>query len=178
PLGGWRRIFPSVAGLAAAGRQLPRRHGSAGPQHRPHRTAAGPVDLLARRALLPDAAAENPGAIMSAGLLDTAGLEIGYADKTVGRDIRLTLRAGEVLCLLGPNGSGKSTLFRTLLGLQKPLAGRIHVQGRPLPAWPARDLARQLAYVPQAVSHELALSAEEMVVLGRAAHLPMFSMPS
>ncbi|MFA7678800.1 MAG: ABC transporter ATP-binding protein, partial [Pigmentiphaga sp.] len=66
---------------------------------------------------------------MTRTLLDSAGLDIGYAGKTVGRGIQLTLHAGEVLCLLGPNGSGKSTLFRTLLGLQKPLAGRIRVQG-------------------------------------------------
>lgn len=114
---------------------------------------------------------------MSPALLTASHLDIGYGHKRVGRGIELRLHANEVVCLLGPNGSGKSTLFRTLLGLQKPLDGQIQVQGRDLAAWPARQLARQLAYVPQAVANTLMLTAEEMVMLGRAGHLPFFALP-
>ena len=50
----------------------------------------------------------------------------------VGRDVDLSVGAGEVLCLLGPNGSGKTTLFRTLLGLIPAQAGEVRLDGRPL----------------------------------------------
>ena len=55
-------------------------------------------------------------------MLAAHALGFGYG-ATVGRDVDLAVRAGEVVCLLGPNGSGKTTLFKTMLGLL-PAAGR------------------------------------------------------
>jgi len=63
-------------------------------------------------------------------LIEARGLAIGYAGTVIARDIYVTLRAGEVVCLLGPNGSGKTTLFKTLLGLIGRLAGSVAVAGR------------------------------------------------
>jgi tungstate transport system ATP-binding protein len=54
---------------------------------------------------------------------------------------RLEVRRGEVLAVLGPNGAGKSTLFRLLLLLERPDAGRILLDGRPLE--PGDDGARR-----------------------------------
>jgi microcin C transport system ATP-binding protein len=47
-------------------------------------------------------------------------------------DVNLTLRRGETLGVVGESGSGKSTLAATLLGLQRPAAGFIHIDGQPL----------------------------------------------
>src|ERR1035437_7702295 len=66
-------------------------------------------------------------------ILTTQNLSIGYSKKgktdTIQSDLQLSLRAGELVCLIGPNGSGKSTLLRTLAGLQKPLAGKTKIDG-------------------------------------------------
>jgi iron complex transport system ATP-binding protein len=64
-------------------------------------------------------------------------------------DISFELAVGDVLCLLGPNGSGKTTLLRCLLGVHRLTAGSIQVGGRSLTALTAKELARQVAYVPQ-----------------------------
>lgn len=62
--------------------------------------------------------------------------------------IDLNVRAGEVFGLLGPNGAGKTTLVKQIIGLLKPTAGSIALDGQDLVAEPAR--ARQLcAYLPQ-----------------------------
>jgi molybdopterin-binding protein len=53
-----------------------------------------------------------------------------YGDKVVVDLTELDIAAGEIVALLGANGAGKSTLFRLLLGLEKPDAGSITVQGR------------------------------------------------
>ena len=99
--------------------------------------------------------------------LAARALDYGYRDRRVGRGLDLELRAGEVACLLGPNGSGKSTLMRTLLGLQRPLAGEVVLDGRPLASWRGHERAARLAYVPQAAESYFDFSLREMVEMGR-----------
>ena len=63
-------------------------------------------------------------------LIHLDGVGVGFAGQTVLQDIRLTVRAGEIVTLIGPNGAGKTTLVRTVLGLLKPDRGRIQRQPR------------------------------------------------
>jgi ABC-2 type transport system ATP-binding protein len=61
----------------------------------------------------------------------TQGLTKRYGDLVAVRDLELSVRAGEVYGFLGPNGAGKTTTLRMLLGLVRPTAGRILLNGRP-----------------------------------------------
>ena len=45
------------------------------------------------------------------------------------RGISFQLQQGEILALLGPSGSGKTTLLRTVVGLERPDAGKIELRG-------------------------------------------------
>ncbi len=67
------------------------------------------------------------------------------------RDVTLELGAGEILALVGGSGSGKTTLARCLLGLLRPDAGEVRVDGRPLGYGAAqlRGHRRQVQLVPQ-----------------------------
>lgn len=103
---------------------------------------------------------------------------IGYGSKIVGADLNLTLRLGEIVCLLGPNGSGKSTLFKSLLGLIPLLGGQVYIQGVSLAQWPRQQLARLLAYVPQATEGAFAFQVMDMVLMGRSAYIGRFGVPS
>ncbi len=111
-------------------------------------------------------------------MLAAAALDFGFPRRTVGRGLDLELRAGEVACLLGPHGSGKTTLLRTLLGLLPPLGGTVHLDGRPLGEWGARERARRLAYVPQAAESYFDFTVAEMVAMGRSAHRGALASPS
>ena len=52
-----------------------------------------------------------------------------YGTFHVLRDINLDVQRGEVIGLIGPSGSGKSTILRTLVGLLKPRAGTVTLDG-------------------------------------------------
>lgn len=111
-------------------------------------------------------------------LLRLLELEAGYAGHTVLHGIDLALSRGEVVCLLGPNGSGKTTLLRTLLGLLPPRAGRVELLGVAPARWSRAAFARHVGHVPQAHEVQFAFSAEDIVLMGRAARVGLFSTPS
>ena len=52
-------------------------------------------------------------------------LTIGYPEKTIAKDIQLSVDKGQKVAILGDNGQGKSTLLKTLAGTLEPLAGRV-----------------------------------------------------
>ena len=58
-------------------------------------------------------------------LLTCEKLNLGYEGNLLVTDLSFSVDPGDYLCILGENGAGKSTLIRTLLGLQKPLAGSV-----------------------------------------------------
>jgi iron complex transport system ATP-binding protein len=114
---------------------------------------------------------------MTAPVLAAHGLAFGYRGKPVGQDVDLEVRAGEVVCLLGPNGSGKTTLFKTMLGLLPPQGGEVRLGGRPIAALARDEIARGVAYVPQAQAAHFPFRVADMVVMGRTAHMGPFAAP-
>jgi len=109
--------------------------------------------------------------------LAATDLAFGYRGVAVGRGVSLSLRTGEVLCLLGPNGGGKTTLLKTLLGLIPAHAGSITLDGRDLARFSRAELARRVGYVPQAHAAFFPFTVREVVLMGRAARVGLFSAP-
>jgi iron complex transport system ATP-binding protein len=110
--------------------------------------------------------------------LAARALRFGYGSVVVGRDVDIDVSAGEVLCLLGPNGSGKTTLFKTLLGLIPAQAGEVLLDDVPLGRLTRPEIARRMAYVPQAHAAHFPFRVIDMVVMGRTAHLGLFAAPT
>lgn len=94
-------------------------------------------------------------------------LSTSYGHTIIGHDLCATLPPGTLTALLGPNGSGKSTLLRTLAGLQPPLTGEATWQGSPLSGLSPRGLARTLSIVLTTHPEADALTAGEVVEMGR-----------
>lgn len=111
-------------------------------------------------------------------LISAHGLGFGYPGKAVGRGVNFDVNSSEVVCLLGPNGSGKTTLFKTLLGLIAPQAGSVMIGAAPLKSLSRQEIARAIAYVPQAHAAHFPYRVIDMVVMGRTAHLGPFAAPS
>jgi ABC-type bacteriocin/lantibiotic exporter with double-glycine peptidase domain len=87
------------------------------------------------------------------GRIQLEGVAFGYAplEAPIIEDLDLSAAPGARIALVGSSGSGKSTVGRLIAGLQRPRAGRILLDGRPLDAWPPAALAARLAYVEQDV---------------------------
>jgi iron complex transport system ATP-binding protein len=110
--------------------------------------------------------------------LAAVDLDFGYPDHPVGHEVSLAFAAGEVVCLLGPNGGGKTTFFKTLLGLIPRRAGQVLLDVEDLSQLTRAEIARRVAYVPQANIGYFPFTVHEMAVMGRTAYISPFAGPS
>lgn len=98
--------------------------------------------------------------------LSTAGLEYGYLpQEPLFPPLDLCCRAGEITAVLGTNGRGKTTLLHTLIGHLAPLSGTLH-------------RAEHIGFVPQIFTPPFSYSVLDMVLMGRAATIRLFALPS
>ena len=79
--------------------------------------------------------------------------------------------------LVGPNGAGKSTLLRAVTSDAELLGGTIEVAGRSVVGLDAKERARLVGVVPQAMTPAPGFTAREVVRMGRHPHLPRFGQP-
>jgi branched-chain amino acid transport system ATP-binding protein len=103
-------------------------------------------------------------------LLEVAGLRAGYGGGAVLHGVDLTVAEGQAVALLGRNGVGKSTLLSALMGLLRPSAGSVRLEGRELAGRPAHLVARAgVALVPQGrrVFADLTVDQNLQVAAGR-----------
>ncbi|WP_417689181.1 ABC transporter ATP-binding protein [Roseibium sp.] len=85
-------------------------------------------------------------------------------------DISLELPDSKIIAFCGPNGSGKSTALRVMRGLHDPSGGEVEIAGKPLAAWSAKELARQVAMLSQTPNAPSDLTVTDLVRMGRFAH--------
>ncbi|MDD5344084.1 MAG: LPS export ABC transporter ATP-binding protein [Smithella sp.] len=99
------------------------------------------------------------------GNLSAKGLIKIYNKRKVVNQIDLSISPGEVVGLLGPNGAGKTTTFYMIVGLIKPDAGEIFLDGENITKFPMYLRARKgLNYLPQEPSVFRKLTVEENIL--------------
>ncbi len=99
------------------------------------------------------------------------------ASRTILQDVCVQLDGAEILTVLGSNGVGKTTLMKCMLGLLKWTSGRSCADGEDVRRIPHAQLWKRIGYVPQAKQAVFAYTVEEMVLLGRSAHLGLAKQP-
>ncbi len=104
-------------------------------------------------------------------------ISFAYGERPVLKDISLALEPGKFYGLLGPNGSGKTTLLDLLIGNRNPSAGTISLNEQDLGSYSRRQLAQEMALVPQEFDLGFDFRVNEIVLMGRHPHIPRFASP-
>ncbi|WP_180684155.1 ABC transporter ATP-binding protein [Tepidicella baoligensis] len=99
-------------------------------------------------------------------LIEAKGLNTHYGASHILKGIDFRVGKGETIGLMGRNGMGKSTLLKSLMGLVKPSAGRVHIKGQDMTGSPAYRVARLgIAYVPEGRGIFGNLSVKENLIM-------------
>jgi len=97
--------------------------------------------------------------------LEVRSIAKSYDKRAVLHDVSLHVARGEVVGLLGPNGAGKTTSFYSVMGLVRPDAGRIYLDGRDITQLPMyRRAILGLGYLPQETSIFRGLTVEQNIM--------------
>jgi len=102
----------------------------------------------------------------------------GIGKHSILHGISLPVAAGRWTSIVGPNGAGKSTLLKVLAGLLPAQRGQVTLDGRPLHDWPARERARQMAWLGQNEAAADDLTVLDVALLGRLPHQGWLQPPS
>ncbi len=100
-------------------------------------------------------------------LVEVRAASFAYdAERPVLKRVSFALRGGDFVGVVGPNGSGKSTLLDLIDGVLAPVEGAVLVRGRATRDYRRRDMAREIALVPQQFALEFDLTVREVVEMG------------
>lgn len=100
----------------------------------------------------------------------------GYSkDNQILKNINFKVNDGEIFTILGQNGIGKTTLLKCLNGVLKWSSGEVYIGNKKITS--LKEL-KNIGYVPQAHNLSFPYSVRELVIMGRAKYLGVFSTPS
>jgi branched-chain amino acid transport system ATP-binding protein len=74
--------------------------------------------------------------------LEVSGLTKRFGGLVAVKDMSFSVGAGKILGLIGPNGSGKSTVMKLIMGIERPDAGSVRINGTEVAGWPSHRTAR------------------------------------
>lgn len=109
--------------------------------------------------------------------LTVEGICAGYGRQSVLNGVSFQLADGCLMGILGASGSGKTTLLKAICGIV-PHQGRCTLDGRVLEGLSARQLARQVSYIPQRSGITMDIPALDVVLMGFNPWLGLLERPT
>ncbi|WP_407643415.1 ABC transporter ATP-binding protein [Cytobacillus dafuensis] len=101
------------------------------------------------------------------GSIETQKLTLSYGDSIIINELDLKIPKGEITIFIGGNGCGKSTLLRSIARLLKPKDGAVLLEGKAIAKMPTKEVAKQMAILPQSPTAPEGLTVLQLVKQGR-----------
>jgi iron complex transport system ATP-binding protein len=111
-------------------------------------------------------------------ILQVDRLSYAIGATTILRDVSFDVATGEFFSIIGPNGAGKTTLIKCVNRILTGANGEIRILGQPLRDYTQSELAKCIAYVPQAGTQYFDFTVFEFVLMARYPHLSPFTAVS
>ena len=111
-------------------------------------------------------------------ILNAKDVTFSYDKEETLKGVSFSADKGDFLCVLGSNGCGKTTLFKCLLGIYQAQKGDIYVQNKSIKKYSVSELAKNIAYIPQAHVPTFNYTVLDAVLMGRSAYIGKFSSPT
>ena len=107
--------------------------------------------------------------------VEVIGIDVSYGAKKVLEAISLYAKRGEILGIIGANGAGKTTLIKAMSRIVAPENGEIYLNARSLDSFSFREMAQQIAVVPQGISISFDYTVRDIVMMGRHPYIGKLS---
>ncbi len=107
-------------------------------------------------------------------IIYTKGMDAGYEDNLIIRDLNITLPRHRITALVGANGSGKSTILKAIARILRPSSGAVYLDGKDIHTQKTREIAKKLAILPQNPTAPDGLTVAELICYGRAPYQGSF----
>jgi iron complex transport system ATP-binding protein len=111
-------------------------------------------------------------------MLQVQGLTCGYFKQEIVHGVDFAVNRSEFVCIIGANGCGKTTILKTILGILKPYAGSVTINGKQTTSLSEKELAKHFAYIPQVHSPPFPFTVADVVILGRTPYINRLSIVS
>ena len=107
--------------------------------------------------------------------VEVIGIDVSYGAKKVLEAISLHVERGEILGIIGPNGAGKTTLVKAMSRIVSPENGTVYLNDQNLDSFSFREMAQQVAVVPQGISISFDYTVRDIVMMGRHPYIERLS---
>ncbi|ABR49890.1 ABC transporter related [Alkaliphilus metalliredigens QYMF] len=100
-------------------------------------------------------------------------LSVAYEENLIIDDMNLSIPKGKISIIIGANGCGKSTLLKSIARIIKPKTGEIFINGKNIKTQKEKQIATQIAFLPQGPVCPSGMTVKELVAYGRFPHQKM-----
>lgn len=103
-------------------------------------------------------------------MIVTENLDIAYDQTLIVKQLNVEIPPHKITALVGANGSGKSTILKTMARLMKPKSGHVLLDGKAIHRLKTKEVAKQLAILPQNPTAPEGMTVIDLVTYGRFPH--------